>query len=159
MPAPTQQRIFAERVIPDLFHTTPDSFLFLVNRDGNKFLRFYWDEAGKKLAPTDLKDSFGLNYFIRSPNARTTVILLSLPQPTAPGEAHYIALAHRPYRRLLLVSDTTTILALESTAEAGPQPPTVLVEWSRRLQRFEHARAIPPDLESFYAAVLVELAE
>jgi hypothetical protein len=155
----TQQIIFANRVIPDLFHSTPDSFQFLINRDGTKFLRFYWDEAGKKLNPDQLKDAFGLNYFIRKPNARSTVIILSLPEPSFPGEAYYIALIHRPYRQLLMVSDTTTIFTLERSEPQGEDPPTTLVEWSHRLQRYEVRRGIPPGLEEFYEAVVVEMAE
>ncbi len=155
----TQAMIFTDQVIPELFHTTPDSFMFLIERDGTKFLRFYWDEAGKKLLPGQQEDSFGLNYFVRSPNARTQVVLITLPAPAVPGEAHYIALVHRPYRRLLMVSDTTTVLVLESSPPEDSDPPTRLVEWSRRLQRFELKRGIPPGLEEFYEAVLVEIAE
>ncbi len=155
----TQQMIFSAQVIPELFHATPDSFQFLVNRDGTKFLRFYWDEVAKKLPPEQHQDSFGLNFFMRTPNARTSVILISLPEPTTPGEAYYIALVHRPYRRLLLVSDTTTVLVLESAPAKGEAPPTQLVEWSRKMQRFELKSGIPPVMEDFYRAVLDEIAE
>ena len=93
----------------------PEAFLNLLNRDGTRFLYFYWAEAAKKLPEAQRTDPFGLNYVIRKPGPRPDFILalITLPQPAESGEAYYSALAYRPWRRLLLVSDTTAVFNLE----------------------------------------------
>jgi hypothetical protein len=45
----TQQMVFVSEVLPSLFHDTPEQFIRLLARDGAKLLRFYWDEASKRL--------------------------------------------------------------------------------------------------------------
>ena len=152
----TQQLDFVSQALPDLFHHSPEQFLYLLERDGNKFLRFYWDETGKKLDADHQENSFGLNHAIRQPAATVKVALISLPAPRFPGEAYFAALVSRPTRRTLLgfVSDTTKVVTLERCPEDGCQPQTLLVEWTRRLEREEIGPGPAPALEEFYQAVL-----
>jgi hypothetical protein len=152
----TQQLDFVSQALPDLFHHSPEQFLYLLERDGNKFLRFYWDETGKKLDQGHLENSFGLNHAIRQPSPVVKVALISLPAPRFAGEAFYAALVYRPNRRTPLgfVRDTTKVVTLERCLEDGCQPATLLVEWTRRLAREEIGRGPEPTLEEFYQAVL-----
>jgi hypothetical protein len=155
----SQARIFCARVLPSLFHGTPEQFLGLLHRDGNKFLRFYWDLAGKDLPDQLRSDAFGLNYVMRAPSQFTVIALISLPEPQNEGDTHYMALIYRPNRRLFFVSDMTKIISLEKTLPGDPtSPATRMVEISRRLER-ETLRTAPvePRLEEFYQAVLKEL--
>lgn len=157
--AETQARIFCARVLPSLFHHTPEHFLGLLQRDGTKFLRFYWDLAGKDLPAQLRSDAFGLNYVLRAPSPLTVVALISLPEPQNEGDTHYMALIYRPNRRLFFVSDTTKIISLEKVSRGEPsRPETRMIEISRRLER-ETLRTDPvePRLEDFYQAVLREL--
>ncbi len=157
--ADSQARIFCAKVLPSLFHHTPEHFLGLLHRDGTKFLRFYWDLAGKDLPAQLRSDVFGLNYVIRAPAQFTIIALISLPEPRTEGDTYYTALIYRPNRRLFFVSDTTKIISLEKTSPGDPSSPgTRMVEISRRLER-ETLRTSPvvPRLEDFYQAVLNEL--
>ncbi len=157
--ADSQARIFCARVIPSLFHNTPEQFLSLLNRDGMKFLRFYWDLAGKDLPEDQRLGSFGLNYVMHAPAQFTVIALIILPEPQADGDTYFMALIFRPNRRLFFVSDMTKIISLEKAAPGEPSsPPTRMVEISRRLQR-EVLRSDPvePRQEDFYKAVLKEL--
>jgi hypothetical protein len=148
-------------VLPALFHDSPEAFLNLLNRDGTRFLNFYWAEAAKKLPEEQLADRFGLNYVIRKPGPRRDFILalITLPQPVNPGEAFYSALAYRPYRRMLLVSDTTAVFNLEMDEPNGETPQTCLVQWTRREVREVVRRGVEAGLEEFYREVLDELRE
>ncbi len=150
----TQQLDFVSQALPDLFHHSPEEFLYLLGRDGNKFLRFYWDETGKKLDADHQENSFGLNHSIRQPWSSAKVALISLPAPRFPGEAFFAALAYRPNRRGFFVSDTTKMVTLERCLEDGCQPQTLLVEWTRHLVREEIGPGPAPLLEDFYQAVL-----
>ena len=144
-----------------MFHDLPAAFLKLLNRDGTRFLFFYWAQAAKQLPPEGRADPFGLNYVMRKPGPRAdfSLALVTLPQPASPGEAFYSALAHRPDRRLLLVSDTTAVFNLEMGESEGEAPPTVLVQWTRKGEREVARRGVNMALEEFYNAVLNELLE
>ena len=151
----TQQMIFESEVLPSLFHSTPDQFFHYLERDGNKFLHFYWNEAGEKIDPSLHNRAFGLNYVIRRPSNHTTMALISLPEPCRELEAYFVALIHRPLRIMpfSFVTDTTKMVALDYAGEGLSGAQTVLVEWTRQMAREELSAAQPLDLEGFYQAV------
>ncbi len=154
-PPKTHQRIFAEDVLPDLFHTTPEQFLALLNRDGTRFLYFYWETAGKSLPAEARAGPFGLNYvFPRLWRKDAAAALILLPKPASEGEAYFSALVYRPYRRLLLVSDTTAVFNLEM-APGG----TRLVSWTHRGEREELQAGVEPAQEAFFQAVLDQVRD
>ena len=160
MPAArTQQEKFVDEVLVDLFHTQAAQFLALLQRDGTRFLRFYWDAAGKKFPAEEKIDSFGLNFFVRRPKPFVTVVLITLPKPRLHGEAYYAALVYRPQRTLLLVSDTTSVYSLEAVHPEEGEGQTALVEWTHRRQRLKLQTGIQPALEPFFQAVWKELGE
>lgn len=155
----TQSQAFVNEALPELFHRNPDTFVRLLERDGTRLLRFYWEEAGKRVKPENLRDAFGLNYLTYHPNQRTTIYLIILPEPKSCGEAYFVALVYRPYRVLILSSDVSGVYSLEriSTGEGGED--TLLVEWTKRLHRVEIRRSVPPEENAFLQAVWNELGE
>lgn len=152
----THQQRFVDEAIADLFHSSPEMFIGYLNRDGNRFLRFYWEKVGGNLPAGERNTPYGMDFAIRQPYGQCVVCLITLPAPRADGEAHYVALAFRPWRRLLLglVQDTTKLLALERTRDEQGCPGTRLVEISRRLEREIVSRDVPEKLEEFYTAVV-----
>jgi len=157
----SQQILFVSQALPDLFHSAPGQFMQLLGRDGTKFLRFYWDEVGKKVTGDEHNNPFGLNFDIRRPRRSVTIALVTLPKPRQEGEAYYVALIHRPYRvaNFFGVSDTTKVLCLESACDPQGNERPLLVEWTRKLRREPLSTLAEPDRENFYAAVLEEIKE
>jgi hypothetical protein len=157
----THQIEYATRVLPSLFHTTPKDFLYYLSRDGNQFLRFYWDQAGATQTESDRYSPFGLNYDIRKPDPNTTIVLVSLPKPKMASEAYYAALIYRPLRTALFwgVSDATMVVTLE-LAEALPwKQTTILREWSSNLEGKFLADGPEPSFDNFYQAILALIHE
>ena len=152
---------YATQALPDLFHASPEEFLYLLKRDGTKFLRFYWNEVGKKLNLKQLVPPFGLNYDIRKPRPGLSVALITLPKPGIDGEAYYVALSYRPNRRTFFfgVSDTTKVIALEHWSDETGRENNHLVEYNRRLQRETLETGLDPTLEVFYQSLLNQLAD
>lgn len=151
----TQQLEFVSQVLPSLFHDTPTQFIQFLARDGTKFLKFFWDEAGKHLGNGLAEASFGLNYDLRRPNGGTTLALVTLPPPQVPGEAFFSALVFRPYRvSLFRPSDPTQVFSLDAPDLGDPDCSPVLAEWTRREGRREIGPGPQPFLEEFYQAVL-----
>jgi hypothetical protein len=153
--AKTQQMIFESEVLPSLFHSTPDQFFRYLERDGLKFLNFYWHAAGEKIDPSLHSQALGLTYLVRRPTNRTTVALISFPEPCKELEAYFVALIHRPLRIIpfSFVTDTTKVVALEYAGEGPEGAQAMLVEWTRRLGREKLNNERPLDLEGFYKAV------
>ncbi len=157
----TQRREFVTQVLPDLFHTAPDQFLFYLERDGIKVIHFYWNESAKKLPPSEAQPAFGLSYEICKPRPRITVALIGLPEPQNPGEAYFSALCYRPYRVMPFgwLSDTTKVLNLERAHAEGQPEATLLVEWSKRHGREVIGPGPRPDMDDFYQVVLNQIKE
>ncbi len=159
MPQPVEKTHPAEfiyRALPAVFHHSPDSFLQFLTRDGNKFLTFYWMEAGKGFTGFDRASFYGLDHEIRIPDPQTIIALITLPKPKAPGECYYAAFIYRPNRRLLLVIDTTKVLTLESaTGDPAADTPR-LVEVDKKLDRQPLGEEFA-NRDGFYLRVLEEL--
>jgi hypothetical protein len=160
-PAKTHQMIFESEVLPSLFHATPDQFIQLLQRDGNKFLQFYWKEAGKNFSQPERASFLGLNHEIRRPARHKTVILVTLPQPQVEGEAYFVGLAYRPQRvtSFLFISDKTKVFALKRSLTGQDEPGTRLVEWDRKLQQEILGQGTEARLDDFYIAVLAFIKE
>jgi hypothetical protein len=155
----TQSQIFADEVIPSLFHNSPGQFLEFLYRDGNKFLSFYWKLAGEKCPPELKRDSFGLNYYFREPASRLLITMILLPEPIQDGESYFSALIYRPDRRILFVADTTKIINLEKYSPPENPTGTRLVEWTRRKVREVIGSGPLPFQEEFYRAVVEQIRE
>jgi hypothetical protein len=159
-PAKTQQSEFVSQVLPSLFHRTPEQFIRLLARDGNKFLRFYWDQAGADPAVGEKAATLGLNYDIREPFPHTQVVLITLPKPVVPTDAYFVALVYRPLRKTPFfgVSDTTKIIALETVGTAEGAQQTLLREWTKKMTSESLGAGPAPRLEAFYETIRTLLA-
>jgi hypothetical protein len=154
--ARSQQIVFFEDVLPSVFHEAPGDFLFYLERDGNKFLRFYWDRAGKIFAESDREEAFGLNYIIRKPQNDLVIALVIMPAPLAVGEAYYEAFIYRPRRvtPILRISDITSVYALIMVTSENDNIKTSIIERTRKEVTLEHGEGPAPVIENFYQAAL-----
>lgn len=152
----SQNQAFCFQAIPDLFHTASEQFIKLLDRDGNKFLQFYWDEAGKRQKLSGKVVPYGLNYeFIKFKSGRL-VILIKLPFPVQPGDAHYMALLYRPDRVMLFgfLPDITKVLLMVESETGGSRS---LVEITRKLETICLQENIQPSREEFLNLILQEM--
>jgi len=153
----TLSQTFSNTVLPQLFHSSPGQFMKLLDRDGTKFLSFYWEQAREKLPQSLRTSSFGLNFRMYNFEPRTMLALVTLPEPAVDGDAYYSALVFRPDRRILLVTDMTRVFNLERSPDEQGNPSTLLVQWTTRLQRVESVRGLPIEPQAFVDAVMQHL--
>jgi hypothetical protein len=148
--------MFFQDVLPSVFHEAPGDFLFYLERDGNKFLRFYWDRTGQNFAESDRAEAFGLNYVIRTPQTDVTIALVIMPAPQVDGEAYYEMLIYRPRRvtPILRISDVTSVFALIKVSDDNDNLKTAIIERTRKGETLEHGEGPEPVVESFYQASL-----
>ena len=155
-PVKTQHKIFENEVLPSLFHDTPEQFIRLLQREGTRFLQFYWAEAGKKIPPGEHTTSYGLKFSIEQPTRHMTVVLVTLPEPQVEGEAYYVALIYRPLRvsPFGFLTDTTKVITMRRVTSTEGKPGTLLVEVDRRLRRESLGPGPEVNLDVFYTRVL-----
>lgn len=153
----SHSQTFTNVVLPQLFHGSPGQFAKYLERDGTKFLHFYWNNARERL-PSHLRAStFGLNYAVYEPAPRVQLFLITLPAPVVDGDAYYSALVYRPDRRILLVTDKTRLFNLERVTDEHGTPATLLVQWTTHLERVEFGPLGEPNAETYMAAVMQHL--
>ena len=152
---PTQNLTFGLQALPDLFHADAEQFILLLSREGNKFLQFYWDEAGKKLNQDGKVVPFGLNHEILPAGRERIIVLITMPRPVMGGEILYLALMYRPDRVMLFgfLPDFTRVLALIQTGRVGGE----LVEVTRRLEKITIRKNIPFSKDVFLTEVKQEM--
>ncbi len=153
----THSQLFTDQILPQLFHGAPAQLWKYLERDGTKFLNFYWDNAGENL-PSNLRERpFGLNYVFREPFPRTYAAVITLPVPKCDGESYFTGLVYRPDRRILLVSDMTRLFTLEKVTNEDGSATGRLVQWTTHLERVEFPDPVEPLLNPFLDAVLLHM--
>ncbi len=99
----SQQWNFAFDALPILFHSQTDTFMKYLEKDGIKFLQFWWDHVGDKLEESKRTGSGGLAFETERIDSKTRLVIITLPSPRADGEAYFLGLVARPERRFSLV--------------------------------------------------------
>ncbi len=152
----SHQIVFVEDALPSVFHQTPVEFLYYLDRDGNKFLNFYWTQVSKNFSDSDRADPYGLNYVIRTPQKDVSFALVILPTPKEIGEAYFEALVYRPRRvtPILRINDMTTVFALVLASNESGGPKTRIVERTRKGQSIERGEGPPPITDEFFHKVI-----
>ncbi len=152
----SHQVVFCEDALPSVFHQTPDQFLQYLERDGNKFLKFYWEQVSKSFVESVRADSYGLNYVIRQPQKDVTIAMVMLPAPQKNGEAYLEAFIYRPRRvtPILLINDMTAVFELVKATDSSENAKTMIIERTRKGESIEHGDGPAQTIEAFYRAVI-----
>ena len=94
----SQHYNFCYEALPALFHSQTDRFMEMLEKDGIKFLKFWWDYVAEQI-PEDKKSSFeGMDFKIEKVGKATKMVVLTLPTPTKEGELYFAALIANPER-------------------------------------------------------------
>jgi len=151
----SQHLAFSYEALPELFHNDPHGFLTYLRRDKLNFLRFWWDYVGKNVGEKNRVSSEGLDYTIRDLENGVTLTMVTLPTPSKPKEAYYLALVlPKPRGGLFIKKDLTRIFTLECKTDADGTLKTVIGEITPRLKHIEFAQGPDPSLDAFNQAVI-----
>ena len=84
-----------------------------LDKDGVKFLQFWWNHVGDRLPQEKRLSSGGLTYEIEQLDAKTKLVIITLPTPKENEEPYFLGFVAKPERRFLWVRiPTTTAFAL-----------------------------------------------
>lgn len=94
---------FAMEAIPVLFHSQTNNFMKYIEKDGMKFLQFWWNHVGDRL-PEEKRITFaGVTFSIEQIDKKTKLVIITMPTPRENEEAYFIGLIAKPERRILWV--------------------------------------------------------
>jgi hypothetical protein len=151
----SQHIVFSYEALPELFHNDSRGFLTYLRRDKLNFLRFWWNFVGKNVGEKNQVSSEGLDFTIRELENGVTLTIITLPTPTKPKEAYYLALVlPKAKAGLFIKKDFTRIFTLERKANADGTSRMVIGEITPRLKHVEFTQGPDPSLEAFNQAVI-----
>lgn len=153
----SQHYNFGHEALPILFHTQTKDFLEFIQKDGIKFLRFWWDHVGERLDDSMLVPFEGMKFEYREiPEKKAKVVLIRMPHPTDFDEFHWMALVKKPDIRMPFVyvkMPTTRVFALSHVPLSKSETGTLIYEITPRARYVLVGPGTTPTKEAFYNAV------
>lgn len=152
---PSQHYLFAYKAIPTLFFTQGPEFFYYLDRDGKKFVNFWWDHEAEKLDDAQLRSSDGLSYEIHDFKNRKLALII-LPPPQAEPEAYFLAMLSRPSKNHFLPwKNLARMIVLQRRViSTGSEDRGFLVDITPRLRQVDIGATCPPDFKDFHKKVL-----
>ncbi len=160
----TQHYNYTHETIPIMWHQQYQDFLKYLDKDGVKFLRFWWKHLVDNLGVKIPSDPEGLGFQVKEYTDKDgkplNFVLLTLPKPTMVGEVFYMALIRNPKKNtffdmFLTRLPTTRVFALEAEklGEDG-EVVTGLYELTVRARNIRVGDGCEPVLDTFHKTIL-----
>ncbi|MEJ5314769.1 MULTISPECIES: hypothetical protein [Anaerolinea] len=151
----SQHYNFTYEAIPVMFHSQTNQFMKYLEKDGVKFLEFWWDHVGERLPEERLSDFKDVACEITPVDKQTKMAIIRLPVPAAEKEAFYIGLISRPERRFAWVRlpNTSVVCLIRREGEAFPNG-TELIELTPSARVVPMGAGPAPDWEAFKQVLL-----
>lgn len=113
---------FVFDAMPALFHSQTNSFVKYVDKDGVKFLKFYWDHIGDRLPENKRVSAAGLATEKEDLDDKNLLITITLPSPKENGDVYFIGLIPKPERRFAFVRFYTSTMFVLIRKDDVDQP-------------------------------------
>jgi len=164
----SQHYNYTHETIPYVFHKNGDDFFKYLEKDGIKFIKFWWKHLEENLGTKIKSSAEGLAYQIRYAKDKSgrpvSIALITLPKPQTVGEVFYIICLRYSDKKTFLARfflmrlPTTRIqaLQLEGTDDIG-NPLTGLYELTPRARNIRLRNQDFCTLDEFYNTVLMDL--
>lgn len=146
---------FTFEALPTIFHSQTKDFFNYLERDGTKFLQFWWSHMGVRLG-LDEDDPFeNVSFKVKEiPEKKSRVVLLTLPTPKNYHEAYFMILIEEPIKRFPVRLPNTRVFVLEYVPTDYSVTGTCYGEITRSARYVRYGDGPAPDLPSFYRLIL-----
>ncbi|MBA4398629.1 MAG: hypothetical protein C0396_01965 [Anaerolinea sp.] len=149
---------FGHEALPTIFHTQTSDFFEYLERDGLKFLKFWWNHVAERLDNDKLTPFEGMGFEVREvPEKKAKIVLVRFPHPTDFDEFHYAALVKTPDKRspfVFVKFPSTRVLVLAHVPLSQSDTGTQIFEITPRGRYLPAGPGTPVNKEVFYKAVL-----
>lgn len=151
----SQHYNFCYEAMPALFHVQTKDFMKYIERDGVKFLEFWWKHIGNQLPFEKLTPFTNFSLEKSEISKDLKVFFLTLPPPQEDGEMYFMALVARPVRHFAWVRlPSTRILALVRRSREKFQSGTEFGDLTPRARFVPIGEGPEAALSAFKARVL-----
>jgi len=154
----SQHFAFTHEAMPILFHKETSGVFKYLERDGAKFLRFWWDNVGTRLDADRHRSPEGLSLQIKELEKGIKVAFVDLPQPREVGEVYFLAMVRLPdspnpfVRKFQFRNTQVYALQYEGGGSDG-QPATGIYELTPRARNIRLKDGCEPNNAEFLKEV------
>lgn len=145
----SQQYNFAYEALPTLYHSQTNEFIKYIEKDGLKFLKFWWDHVGEQYDEASRQPSEGLRVKLMDLGKKNKLVLVTLPTPKVPRDPAMVCLIGSPERRFFLVRLPTTRVFVLELGEHNNTTDTNYFEVTPRLRKLSMGKGSPATAEEF----------
>jgi len=85
---------YGMEAIPVLFHSQTNQFVKYIEKDGIKFLQFWWNHVGDRLPEDKRVTPAGLTFEVEQLDSKTKLIIITLPTPKENEDPYFWVLLH-----------------------------------------------------------------
>jgi hypothetical protein len=163
----SQSYNYTHETIPIMWHHQTDDFIKYLDKDGIKFLRFWWKHLVDNLGITISSSGEGLGYEIKemvnSKGKPVKIVFITMPKPVSVGEVYYLALIKFPkqttvFDMFMTRLPTTKIFTLEYEGiGTEDNPKTGFYEMTVRAHNIRQSDGFEPVYPTFCNHVIQSL--
>jgi hypothetical protein len=103
------QNNFGLEALPILFHSQTNQFMKYLEKDGAKFLNFWWNHVGDQLPEEKRVPAAGLSFEVEKIDDKTKLVIITLPTPKEDRDPYFLGFVAKPEKRILWVRLPTTL--------------------------------------------------
>lgn len=100
---------FGMEALPILFHSQTNQFMKYLEKDGVKFLQFWWNHVGDRMPEDKRVSPAGLAFEVEQLDAKRKLVTITLPTPKEDRDPYFLGFVAKPERRVLWVRLPTTL--------------------------------------------------
>ena len=150
----SQHQKYSLEVIPLLFHHETQKFMSMLQRDGVKFLEFWWNRAGLEVDETQRSSVEGIQFEIKTYSDGREIVIIKMPGPRKGGEAYFLGMVTRPLKRSIFSWKNLArvfVLTRDNVENADRQ--TMLAELTRSARYVTIGKGPRPTQKAFLESI------
>ena len=141
--------------LPTVFHSQTKDFFTYLERDGIKFLQFWWDHMGVRMGKDESEPFEDVSYEVKDiQEKKSRMVLITLPKPQVFYESYFLALLEEPVKRFPVRLPNTRVFALEYVPMEVSSTGTCYGEITRQARYVRYGDGSSPKMDEFYRFVL-----
>jgi hypothetical protein len=141
--------------LPTIFHSQTKNFFNYLEKDGLKFLEFWWDHMGVRLGQEDSDPFENVFFEIKEiPEKKSRMAMITLPKPKNFFECYFIAFLEEPQKRWPVRLPNTRVFVLEYVPTNISTTGTSFGEITRSARYVRYDDGPVPEVENFYQEIM-----
>ena len=152
---PNQHEKYSLEILPLIFHHETDKFMSMIQRDGTKFLEFWWDRAGLEVDESKRSSSEGIKFEIKTYTDGRDIVVVRLPNPCTVGESYFLGMVTRPLKRSIFSwKNLARVFVLTRANDDNGERQTKLAELTRSARYVALGNGPKPTQKAFMQTII-----